>query len=124
MFRDVLGPMPSSGIAVTAAGNLPCRHVIHINARLDLTTTIVRVLLEAERLHDISVAFPALGTGEFIHFFRILEKCYNPYIPTTTFEFFSHMLLWWHCLSDKHVDIVLIIGRFLNKLIDACLICS
>ncbi|KAK2176837.1 hypothetical protein NP493_636g03001 [Ridgeia piscesae] len=57
------GRMPSSGIAVTGAGNLPCRHVIHINACLDLTTTIVRVLLEAEQLHDRSVAFPALGTG-------------------------------------------------------------
>ena len=78
MFRDVLGPMPSSGFAVTGAGNLPCRHVIHINARSNLTNTIVRVLLEAERLHDTSVAFPALGTGELLDFFSILDKCYHP----------------------------------------------
>ena len=115
MFRDVLGRMPPSGIAVTGAGYLPCRHVIHINARLDLTDTIVRVLLEAERLQDRHVAFPALGTGLFLDFVSILEKCYHPYILTTTFDFFSHMLLWWHCMADKHMDTVLITGRFLNK---------
>ena len=59
--------MPSEGIAVTGAGNLPCQHVIHINARLDLTKNIANVLVKAEQLRIRSVAFPALGTGEFVH---------------------------------------------------------
>ncbi|KAI0236887.1 hypothetical protein LSAT2_012591 [Lamellibrachia satsuma] len=55
--------MPSSGIAVTGPGNIPCSCIIHIDARMDLTSVVNNVLDEAERRQIESVAFPALGTG-------------------------------------------------------------
>ena len=81
--------MPSNGIAVTGAGNLPCRRIIHINARLDLTTIIANVLVKAEQLCIRSVAFPALGTGEFIHFFNLLG---DKIVSTVTFVFIQTLL--------------------------------
>ena len=68
MLLLILGIVPSKGIAVTGAGKLPCGRVIHINAEKDTDWLMIinNVLGEAEQLHIKSIAFPALGTGEFV----------------------------------------------------------
>ena len=63
----IVGKTSSNGIAVTSAGQLPCFHIIHIDAQYggDWTTIIENVLVEADSLQIESVAFPALGTGTY-----------------------------------------------------------
>ena len=63
----IVGKTSSNGIAVTCAGQLPCSHIIHIDAQYggDWTTIIENVLVEADSLQIESVAFPALGTGTY-----------------------------------------------------------
>ncbi len=54
------------GIAITGAGNLPCNHVIHLNAPTSLGQWRKRIhhaLIEADSKGIESVAFPAQGTG-------------------------------------------------------------
>jgi O-acetyl-ADP-ribose deacetylase (regulator of RNase III) len=66
-----LGPIPVGEVAVTGAGRLPARHVIHaVTMGQDLTTSepYIRAatrnaLRAAESLGLRSIAFPALGTG-------------------------------------------------------------
>lgn len=65
------GPIPAGDAVVTAAGRLPCRHVIHAATMAqDLVTNgdLIRratrsSLQRAAELRLESVAFPALGTG-------------------------------------------------------------
>ena len=55
-----------NGIAVTAAGRLPSSYIIHVDAQHydnNWTEIVKRILIEADSLHIISVAVPALGTG-------------------------------------------------------------
>ena len=64
----ILGHVPASGIAMTGAGKLPCSQIFHIDARrninwIDITNN---VLVQANSLEMTSIAFPALGTGEFL----------------------------------------------------------
>ncbi len=54
------------GVAITGAGNLPCKHVIHLDAPSDLgqwQKLIHHALKKADLKGIESVAFPALGTG-------------------------------------------------------------
>ena len=62
---DVLGKTLPNGIAVTGAGNLPCRFIIHVDMhkKADWNNTIRAVLLEAASLEVESIAIPAIGTG-------------------------------------------------------------
>ena len=63
----IVGKTGSNGIAVTSAGQLPCSHIIHIDAQHggDWTQIIENVLVEAVSLQIESVVFPALGTGTY-----------------------------------------------------------
>jgi O-acetyl-ADP-ribose deacetylase (regulator of RNase III) len=68
---DTLGPIPLGDAAVTSAGNLPCRYVIHqASMRLGgktssetLESSTRAALRLAEERRITSVAFPAVGTG-------------------------------------------------------------
>jgi O-acetyl-ADP-ribose deacetylase (regulator of RNase III) len=68
---DRHGPVPLGGAALTGAGRLPARHVIHAavmdpGGRPDEASirAATRSALELAREHRLrSVAFPALGTG-------------------------------------------------------------
>lgn len=54
------------GVAVTEAGRLPCRYVIHVNASNFLSAwkdIMKKALKEAETLKIDSISFPVLGTG-------------------------------------------------------------
>jgi len=57
-----------NGIAITRAGELPCSMIFHIDANKDTIWTVItnNVLAEANHRKITSIAFPALGTGEFI----------------------------------------------------------
>ncbi|KAI0233129.1 hypothetical protein LSAT2_016611 [Lamellibrachia satsuma] len=60
-----LGKTLQNGIAVTGAGNLRCRFIIHVDMhkKADWNNTIRAVLLEAASLEVESIAIPAIGTG-------------------------------------------------------------
>ncbi|XP_078669744.1 protein mono-ADP-ribosyltransferase PARP14-like isoform X2 [Branchiostoma floridae x Branchiostoma belcheri] len=61
-----LGSLPISGVAVTGAGNLRCKHVIHVAPGDDIYTLkeqFRNVLRLAEEMELKSISFPALGTG-------------------------------------------------------------
>ncbi|MGE5395981.1 MAG: macro domain-containing protein [Chitinophagales bacterium] len=65
------GPIPVGEAAVTSAGNLKARYIIHAavmgqDLRTDyekIRTATVNALLRAKELGINSIAFPALGTG-------------------------------------------------------------
>jgi O-acetyl-ADP-ribose deacetylase (regulator of RNase III) len=65
------GPIPIGESVVTAAGDLPARHVIHaavMGRDLQTNADAIRratlsALARAKELHLASIAFPALGTG-------------------------------------------------------------
>jgi O-acetyl-ADP-ribose deacetylase (regulator of RNase III) len=65
------GPIPVGEAAVTGAGRLPCRYVIHAAVMgQDLRTDAEKIrhatrnsLLRADELGVKTIAFPALGTG-------------------------------------------------------------
>ena len=62
-----VGNMPSSGIAMTVAGDLPCSRIIHVEkamSELSWTRRIQDVLSEANHQQFKSVAFPILCSGE------------------------------------------------------------
>ncbi len=66
-----LGPIPLGEVAVTGAGKLPFRSVLHAAAmnpggevsEQSLRAVVTGVLEAAERLQLTSIAFPAIGTG-------------------------------------------------------------
>jgi O-acetyl-ADP-ribose deacetylase (regulator of RNase III) len=68
---DAIGPVPMGEAAITGAGDLPARHVIHAASmgRGGLTTAESLVastrnsLLRADERDLRSIAFPAIGTG-------------------------------------------------------------
>jgi O-acetyl-ADP-ribose deacetylase (regulator of RNase III) len=66
------GPLPLGGVAVTSAGRLRARYVIHtVGPRCGVEPieaigdAVVNVLRKAEELNLVSVAFPGISTGVF-----------------------------------------------------------
>ncbi len=66
------GPVPVGGVAVTSAGSLKARYVIHavgprcgIDPIERLREAVKNALLKAEELSCKSIAFPAISTGAF-----------------------------------------------------------
>lgn len=65
------GPVPLGGAAITSAGNLPARYVIHAASMAPGGSTSARSLAEAtlnslrlaERYGVKTIAFPAIGSG-------------------------------------------------------------
>jgi len=65
----------TDGIAVTSAGDLPCRHIIHLATPLayekkapsskEWEERIIKCLEKVESMGVRSIAFPVLGTGQF-----------------------------------------------------------
>lgn len=56
----------TNGVAVTRAGNIGCKYIIHLEAADDSgdwMTVIRRGLVEAEKLQLNSISYPLLGTG-------------------------------------------------------------
>ena len=72
----ILGKTGPTGIAVTGAGKLPCRHVIHVDMHknVDWDKAIKAVLLQAASLGVKSIAFPALGTGMLVYSLAFQQK--------------------------------------------------
>jgi len=68
---DRHGPVPLGGVAVTGAGDLPARHILHAAAmelggsvnEASLRAAIRATLAAAERLGLRTLAVPAIGTG-------------------------------------------------------------
>ena len=57
----------TNGVAVTRAGNIGCKYIIHLEAADDSgdwMTVIRRGLVEAEKLQLSSISYPLLGTGK------------------------------------------------------------
>jgi O-acetyl-ADP-ribose deacetylase (regulator of RNase III) len=77
---DRIGFVPVGNAAVTGAGSLPCRYVIHAvgpqmgegDEDRKLRDATVAALERAEELRIASVAFPAISTGIFGY---PLERC-------------------------------------------------
>ena len=66
------GPVPVGGVAVTSAGRLRARYVIHavgprcgVEPIEKLGEAVRNALLKAEELGLVSIAFPAISTGIF-----------------------------------------------------------
>jgi len=66
------GPVPVGGVAVTSAGRLKARYVIHavgprcgVEPIEKLGEAVRNALLKAEELGLVSIAFPAISTGIF-----------------------------------------------------------
>lgn len=66
------GPVPVGGVAVTSAGRLKAKYVIHaVGPRCDiepiekLDDAVTNSLRKAEELNLTSIAFPAISTGIF-----------------------------------------------------------
>ena len=66
------GPVPVGGVAVTGAGRLRARYVIHtvgprcgIEPIERLDDAVTNSLRKAEELNIVSIAFPAISTGIF-----------------------------------------------------------
>ena len=56
-----------NGMAVTGAGNLPCRHVFHLHAKSDVKKwkdVIKQCFAKAEDMQLSSLAMPPVGTGK------------------------------------------------------------
>ncbi len=74
------GPVPTGSIAITSAGNLKAKYVIHAvgprygeeNGDLKLASAIKSSLLKADELGLKSIALPAISTGVFGYPY---EKC-------------------------------------------------
>lgn len=72
LFQLHLGKT-QNGIAVTSAGLLPMKHVIHVapqgggSSQSAWQTLVIRALTEADKRGITSIAFPALGTGNLQH---------------------------------------------------------
>ena len=67
-YNTSKGSIGRNGIAVTTAGSLSVKHVIHLDVNEMRTKNvwkggILRCLEEADKLGLSSVSFPALGTG-------------------------------------------------------------
>lgn len=72
-FVSSRGPLPVAGVAVTAAGSLPCAHVFHVvgprwtggdKGERDLLARAARRCFEiAEEMKLSSIAFPAISAG-------------------------------------------------------------
>jgi len=68
---DCLGPVPLGEVALTGAGELPARHVIHAaSMELGGQTTEEALRMATRRVFEVacehglrSIAFPAIGTG-------------------------------------------------------------
>ncbi|KAG9335533.1 hypothetical protein JZ751_004560 [Albula glossodonta] len=61
------GTLQDKALIVTQAGNLECRHIIHIVGQRDparIREMVFHVLQECEERRASSAAFPALGTGQ------------------------------------------------------------
>ncbi|KAK3600834.1 hypothetical protein CHS0354_014195 [Potamilus streckersoni] len=61
-----VGDLKTNGFAITRAGSLPCKRIIHLVAqdkKEDWKNMIEHVLCQADKLSFKSVSFPALGTG-------------------------------------------------------------
>ncbi|MEM1550048.1 MAG: ADP-ribose-binding protein [Candidatus Methanomethylicia archaeon] len=67
------GPLPVGGVAVTRAGKLKAKYIIHVvgpvygeeNSDLKLSEAIRNSILKAEELNLESIAIPAISTGAF-----------------------------------------------------------
>lgn len=74
------GPLPVGGVAVTKAGKLKAKYIIHAvgpiygeeNSDLKLSEAIRNSILKAEELNLESIALPAISTGAFGY---PLDKC-------------------------------------------------
>ncbi|XP_041369505.1 protein mono-ADP-ribosyltransferase PARP9-like [Gigantopelta aegis] len=76
------GVISVTGVAVTTAGRLPCKKVIHAvgpamydykdktECLEDLCKTILRCLCEARNLNMSSVAIPSISSGKYIIFVK------------------------------------------------------
>ncbi|AFH42868.1 ADP-ribose-binding protein [Fervidicoccus fontis] len=72
-FVKKFGPVPTGGVAVTNAGKLKCKYVIHAvgprfgeeNGDKKLASAVASALNKAEELKINSIAFPAISTGIF-----------------------------------------------------------
>ena len=56
----------SSCCRITSGGNLPCKHVIHVDTPNDanrLTDALRKVLKAADEMQLTSIGFPAIGAG-------------------------------------------------------------
>ena len=61
-----IGKTNKHGIAVTSAGNLPSKYIIHLEAgHKSWKEMVFSALKEAESKMFTSVAMPALGTGNY-----------------------------------------------------------
>ncbi|XP_053326921.1 protein mono-ADP-ribosyltransferase PARP15-like [Spea bombifrons] len=61
-----LGKLPHGDVVVTGAGDLPCKHVIHVihaTRPQSIVNAVKKVLGECDKNDLCTVAFPALGTG-------------------------------------------------------------
>ncbi|TSM60544.1 Poly [ADP-ribose] polymerase 14 [Bagarius yarrelli] len=61
-----LGVQPNDGVVLTAAGNLPFKHIVHMVGQTkekEITNCMYKVLKKCEEHQIQSVSFPALGTG-------------------------------------------------------------
>jgi len=66
VFAENQTMMKKEGLAVTSAGKLMCKHIIHVRARNTIDSwksSIITCLQKTEKLGLSSIAFPALGTG-------------------------------------------------------------
>ncbi|KAG9329910.1 hypothetical protein JZ751_028614, partial [Albula glossodonta] len=66
-FNLKTGTLQDKALIVTQAGNLQCRHIIHIVGQKDparIREMVFHVLQECEERRASSAAFPALGTGQ------------------------------------------------------------
>ncbi|MEM5827254.1 MAG: ADP-ribose-binding protein [Pyrobaculum sp.] len=66
------GPVPVGGVAVTSAGRLRARYIIHavgprcgVEPIEKLREAVKNALAKAEELGAVSIAFPAISTGVF-----------------------------------------------------------
>jgi len=74
------GPIPVGGVAVTKAGRLKAKYVIHAvgpiygedNSHIKLSEAIKNSILKAEELRLESIALPAISTGAFGY---PMDKC-------------------------------------------------
>ena len=64
--KNIISAKMKKGAAITGAGNLKCKHIIHVDAPdnpEDWKNRITNSLRLAENNHITPISFPALGTG-------------------------------------------------------------
>ncbi|KAH0621327.1 hypothetical protein JD844_022484 [Phrynosoma platyrhinos] len=59
-----LASQPHNDLICTKGGQLKCKNVIHLVANNNTKTQVSKALMECEQRKFISVAFPAIGTGQ------------------------------------------------------------